>query len=160
MAAAYHFRPMTTADMPLLRRWLAAPHVMEWWRDADDFAFVSGDLGHPDMAQFIVSFEARPLGYLQCYRIGDWHVGFGPQPPGTRGIDQIIGEADMLGKGHGSAFIRSFTEDLLESGIPRVVLDPDPTNARAIRAYEKAGFRRDRKITTPDGKALLMVRDR
>jgi len=44
-------------------------------------------------------------------------------------------------------------------GTPRVVLDPDPANARAIRAYEKAGFCRDRLVDTPDGLALLMVRD-
>ena len=37
--------------------------------------------------------------------------------------------------------------------------DPDPANARAIRAYEKAGFRKDRLVDTPDGRALLMVRD-
>ena len=37
--------------------------------------------------------------------------------------------------------------------------DPDPDNARAIRAYEKAGFSKDRLIDTPDGVALLMVRD-
>ena len=38
------------------------------------------------------------------------------------------------------------------------VIDPDPANTRAIRAYEKAGFERDR-IETPDGPALLMVRN-
>ena len=41
----------------------------------------------------------------------------------------------------------------------RLVIDPDPANARAIRAYEKAGFRRGRVVDTPDGPALLMVRD-
>ena len=30
---------------------------------------------------------------------------------------------------------------------------------RAIRAYEKAGFHSDRMVDTPDGPALLMVRD-
>ncbi len=49
--------------------------------------------------------------------------------------------------------------DLLLSGTPRVVIDPDPGNERAIRAYEKAGFCRDRIVDTPDGPALLMVRD-
>jgi aminoglycoside 6'-N-acetyltransferase len=38
------------------------------------------------------------------------------------------------------------------------VIDPDPANTRAIRAYEKAGFSRDRLVDTPDGAALLMVR--
>jgi aminoglycoside 6'-N-acetyltransferase len=55
--------------------------------------------------------------------------------------------------------IRAFADQLLASGTPRVVIDPDPTNARAIRAYEKAGFCRDRVVDTPDGPALLMVRD-
>jgi aminoglycoside 6'-N-acetyltransferase len=65
----------------------------------------------------------------------------------------------MLDRGHGSAFIRAFTDGLLASGVPRVVTDPDPANARAIRAYQKAGFQRDRIVDTPDGPALLMVRN-
>jgi aminoglycoside 6'-N-acetyltransferase len=80
-------------------------------------------------------------------------------PPGTRGIDQFIGELEMLGCGHGSAFIRHFTDGLFSAGTPRVVTDPSPTNARAIRAYEKAGFVRDHIVDTPEGPALLMVRD-
>ena len=157
--ASYQFRPMSADDLPLVRDWLRVPHVKEWWHDADDFEFVSGDLGHHDMAQFIVTMDERPFGYLQCYRIGDWHAGFGPQPDGTRGVDQFIADPNMVGRGHGSAFIRQFIEGLLDSGTPRIVIDPSPTNPRAIRAYEKAGFRRVHEIDTPDGRALLMVRD-
>jgi len=159
MAPPYVFRPMTTADLPLVQRWLLEPHVAEWWHDPETFEFVSGDLDHPDMAQFIVTLDGRPFAYLQCYRMSDWDSGFGPQPAGTRGIDQFIGEADMMGRGHGSAFVSAFIEELLRNGTPRVVLDPKPTNSRAIRAYEKAGFQRDREVDTPDGAALLMVRD-
>ena len=36
MAPDYIFRPMTTADLPLIRRWLALPHVGEWWGDPDE----------------------------------------------------------------------------------------------------------------------------
>ncbi len=36
--------------------------------------------------------------------------------------------------------------------------DPDPANRRAVRAYEKAGFHKDRLVMTPDGRTLLMVR--
>lgn len=159
MAPPYIFRPMAPADLPLVERWLLEPHVAEWWHDPETFEFVSGDLDHPDMAQFIVTLDARPFGYLQCYHMSEWDSGFGPQPAGTRGIDQFIGEADMMGRGHGSAFVRAFIEALLKNGIPRIVLDPKPTNSRAIRAYEKAGFVRDRLVDTPDGEALLMVRN-
>jgi len=157
---AYAFRPMSVSDLPTVRRWLEAPHVAQWWHDpSEQFELVSGDLADPDMAQFIVSADARAFAYLQCYNLGAWDTGFGPQPEGARGLDQFIGEADMLGCGHGAAFIRAFADRLLASGTPRVVIDPDPANARAIRAYEKAGFCRERIVDTPDGPALLMVRD-
>ena len=54
--ADYDFVPMSSADLPLIRRWLETPHVSEWWHDpAEQFELVSGDLDHPDMAQFIVA---------------------------------------------------------------------------------------------------------
>ena len=157
----YQFLPMSAADLPLVRRWLAAPHVREWWGDPDtQFGLISEDLEQPAMDQFVVTIGGRPFAYLQCYDQMAWpDNGLGIHPPGTRGIDQFIGEADMLDRGHGSVFIRSFVDSLLTAGISRVVTDPDPTNARAIRAYEKAGFRKDRLVDTSDGPALLMVRN-
>jgi len=162
VAPPYVFRPMTTADLPLVRRWLAEPHVVQWWGDTyEQFELVSGDLGVEAMDQFIVATDARPFGYIQCYDPEVWpDNGLGDHPRGTRGIDQFIGELAMVDRGHGSAFIRVFIDGLLASGTPRVITDPDPANARAIRAYEKAGFRRDRLVDTPDGEALLMVRNR
>ena len=156
----YIFRPMTAADLPLVRRWLAEPHVAQWWGDpAEQYALVSGDLDEPAMDQFIVSAIGHAFGYLQCYDLTAWNSGFGTHPEGTRGIDQFIGEPDIVDRGHGSALIRTFIERLLAFGAPRIVTDPDPANARAIRAYEKAGFEKVRMIDTPDGPALLMVRN-
>jgi aminoglycoside 6'-N-acetyltransferase len=161
MAPPYLFRPMTMADLPLVKRWLAEPHVMRWWGDtSEQFELVSGDLAVEAMAQFIVTMNDRPFGYLQCYDPEVWpDNGLGTHPKGPRGVDQFIGELDMVDHGHGSAFIRAFIERLLASGAPRVITDPDPANARAIRAYEKAGFSRDHVVDTPDGPALLMVRN-
>lgn len=65
----------------------------------------------------------------------------------------------MIERGHGSAFIRQFVDEGFRHRLPRMVTDPDPLNARALRAYEKAGFVRDRMVETPDGPALLMVRE-
>jgi aminoglycoside 6'-N-acetyltransferase len=160
MTRDYAFRDMSAADLPAIRHWLGSPDVVRWWGDPEEqYALVSGDLDHPDMDQFIVSIDGRPFAYLQCYALSAWNQGFGSQPPGTRGIDQFIGEPDLIGRGHGSHFIRQFVNALLRSGTPRVVTDPDPANSRAVRAYEKAGFERERLVDTPDGPALLMVRN-
>ena len=155
----YAFRPMTAADLPMIRRWLETPEVTRWWGDADEqYGLVSDDLVHPDMDQFVVALAGHPFAYMQCYALSTWNQGFGVHPKATRGIDQFIGEADMIGRGHGSNFIRQFVDDRFRQGIPRIVTDPDPVNLRALRAYEKAGFVRERIVDTPDGPALLMVR--
>jgi aminoglycoside 6'-N-acetyltransferase len=160
MAPDYFFRPISSADLAMIRRWLETPEVVRWWGQPDEqYALVSGDLDHPDIDQFIVARDDHPFGYIQCYALSTWNQGFGAQPPKTRGIDQFIGVSDMIGRGHGSSFIRQFVDALLISGIPRVVTDPDPANVRAVRAYEKAGFEKDRIVETPDGPALLMVRN-
>ena len=150
---------MGPEDLPLIASWLALPHVREWWGDpSEQLSLVSGDLDEPAMEQYIVETGARPVGYLQCYRLTDWNTGFGVHPVGTRGIDLFVGDPELIGRGYGSALIRQFADGLLSGGAPRVVTDPDPENARAIRAYEKAGFRKDKLVDTPDGPALLMVR--
>ena len=158
---SYQFRPMSAADLPMVRRWLNLAHVAEWWGDpGEQFDLVSGDLTEPAMDQFIVAADARPFAYLQCYDPCVWpEGGLGSHPAGTRGLDQFIGEPDMIDRGHGSAFIRAFIDGLLVKGTPRVVTDPDPENRRAVRSYEKAGFLKDRLVDTPDGPALLMVRN-
>jgi aminoglycoside 6'-N-acetyltransferase len=159
-ALPYVFRPMTTADLPMIKHWLALPHVREWWGDpAEQYALVSGDLDEPAMDQFIVTIGGSDFGYIQCYDLTAWNSGFGEQPKGTRGIDLFIGEPDMIERGHGSGLIRTFVDDRLAEGLPRMVTDPDPENPRAIRAYEKAGFEKVRLVDTPDGIALLMVRN-
>ena len=112
---AYAFRPMTAADLPIVRQWLAKPHVAEWWGDpAWQFRLLSEDLAHPAMDQFIVECQRRAFAYLQCYDPDAWaNHGFGALPRGARGIDQFIGEEDMIERGHGSAFIRAFANRFL-----------------------------------------------
>ena len=69
------------------------------------------------MSRRWTSSSSRPdgsdFGYLQCYDLTAWNSGFGDHRAGTRGIDQFIGEPDMIERGHGSAFIRAFVDERL-----------------------------------------------
>lgn len=152
---AYHFRRATADDLPLIRRWLAEPHVAEWWDDPDE---LDEALDDPDTRLWIVELDGRPFAYLQDYDPHAWPGHhFSHLPPGSRGIDQYIGEADLLEKGHGSAFVRKHVERLFAEGAPAVGVDPSPDNPRAIRAYEKAGFSGDEVRDTDWGVCRLMV---
>ena len=66
----------------------------------------------------------------------------------------------MVGIGHGPAMIDAFAAKVFDEGVERIVLDPHPDNAHAIRAYEKAGFHAFDQRMTEDGPALMMARDR
>ena len=154
---SYSFRPGTHADIPLLRRWRAQPHVIEWWGEpeVEDPEEVLADAR---VAMWIVEHAGRPFAYAQDYNPHNWDPHpFSHLPSGSRGIDQLIGEPDMVGRGHGSAFVRQHVERLFAAGAPAVGTDPHPDNARAICAYRKAGFEIvGGPLDTRWGRALLM----
>ena len=157
--ATYRFRPVTEADFPLLRRWRARPHVVEWWGDpaleAED-----GKLSDHRIVMWMVEVEGRPFAFAQDYDPHAWDMHpFSHMPAASRGIDQYIGEADMLGRGHGTGFVRQHVQRLLSEGAPAIGTDPHPDNHRARRCYEKAGFvATTGPIETLWGTALLMER--
>jgi len=159
---AYDFRAVTEADLPMLGSWLAEPHVAEWWDDGPGAALaeIVEAMDSVETEPLIVELDGRPIAYVQSYdpHLEDGHP-YQDQPFGTLGIDISIGPPDLVGIGHGSAIVRQFADMLFEEGAPRVVIDPDPNNLRAIRAYEKAGFRAFDTRLSPYGRALMMARD-
>jgi ribosomal protein S18 acetylase RimI-like enzyme len=130
-------RPLSSRDLPMLHEWLERPHV--------------------------ALLDGTPLGYIQSYVAmgsgdGWWED---ERDPGVRGIDQFLADASQLGQGLGTRMVRSFVKQLLlDPAVTLIQTDPSPTNARAIRCYQKAGFRAVAEIDTPDGRALLMHADR
>lgn len=155
--------------MRLLREWLARPHVAEWWGTPPPLAELELEYD-PAIAptaphrSYLALRDGVPLGFIQsytpvlCHAEGWW---LDEHDPGVRGIDQFLADADQLDRGLGTAMVRAFVSALLaDPGVTRVQTDPAPENRRAIRCYEKAGFRTAREIDTPDGRALLMYCDR
>ncbi len=162
-APSYGFRPLTHEDMPLLARWLVMPHVAAWWGDKEmEMKGIAETIDSVDTEPFIIELDGKPIGYIQSYdpHLDDGENPFQDQPTGTLGIDQFIGEPELVGKGHGTRLITEFVEMLFEEGAPRVILDPDPANKAAVRTYEKVGFRPVRRFRTENGgDALLMAID-
>lgn len=168
MSSGFELRQLTRDDIPMLREWLARPHVAEWWDeqlDEDELraVYFTPDPDAPGTRYYIAWRDGRPIGYIQSYvpaeEHGEWWQDV--TDPSIRGIDQFLANEDDLGKGIGTAMVRAFADFLYsDPTVTRIQTDPSPANARAIRCYEKAGFRRIAEIDTPDGRALLMYQDR
>ncbi len=158
----YSFRQATQYDLPLLHRWLRSSEVARWWGEPQEqFALLREDFGEPRMVMRIVCFEERPFAYAQDYEVHSWpQPHFARLPLKARAIDAFIGEPKMLGRGHGAKFLKLLAERLMAEGVPVIAIDPDLSNLRARRAYEKAGFRADSVVETGQGRAVLMMFDR
>jgi RimJ/RimL family protein N-acetyltransferase len=165
-ACRYDFRPMTHADLPLLRRWLERPHMQEWWGEPEtELGYVVDMIeGRDTTRPFVFSVDGEPMGYIQYWFIGDhqnatWiavHPWLAELPSDAVGVDLSIGDLAKLSQGIGSAVLQEFSQHLAGKGHRTIIIDPDPANRRAVRAYEKAGFRAIPRLLGRTGDTLIM----
>jgi aminoglycoside 6'-N-acetyltransferase len=155
----YTFRPAVRADIPVLGDWLETPDVVRWWGDpVEQRSLLEEDLDEPGMTMLIVSFEGTDFAYAQHYAVHRWpQPHFEHLPAGARAIDAFVGVPTMLGRGHGSAFLRLLAMDLIAAGAPMVAIDPDLANVRARAAYAAAGFVEDGIVESGDGRVARML---
>jgi aminoglycoside 6'-N-acetyltransferase len=149
------FRPLLAGDMPLLAGWLAQPHVATWWCEPSDLPSVREKYlpcldGRDPTELFVIQVDGVPAGFIQRYLVADnpeWEralAGTGAAPDSGRaaGIDYLIGDRALTGKGLGSAAIRQFTA-LAFGRYPQavsVLVDVSQANVASWRALEKAGY--------------------
>lgn len=163
------FMPVQPEHYALLRTWLDAPHMREWWGDPEqELGFVRDMVeGRDTTRPFLIALDGKPVGYIQYWFIGHhqneqwlkdhpWLMDF---PSETIGVDLSLGDAAMLSQGVGSAALAAFVRMLREKGYNTIIIDPDPANGRAVRAYEKAGFRKAQLVEAHDGPVQLMIHE-
>jgi aminoglycoside 6'-N-acetyltransferase len=97
---------------------------------------------------------------IQTYLVSDypdWQevVQVGPD---VAGVDILIGEEELLGRGLGPQILSAFVRDVVSAG--SVVATVEETNRRSWRAFEKAGFRHVRDVEEDGRPHRLMRLDR
>ena len=127
-------RPTTVDDAPAVLAVLTDPEVAAWWPN-ETLERVQEGIADPDDHGFVVEHAGRVIGVVQYWEETD---------PEYRhaGIDIALLPA-WHGQGLGTEVIRTMARFLLtERAHHRVVIDPAAANTRAIRCYEKVGFKR------------------
>ena len=153
------FRPLTEEDLHLLREWLEREHVRLWWRDP-----IEHELAHDPTGRFAILVDGRPAGMIQTYLVADhpdWGAIVGMEP-GLAGVDLLIGEEDLIGRGLGPQVLAQFARTVVFSmaGSSAVVATVEEDNRRSWRAFEKAGFRHVRDVEEDGRPHRLMRLDR
>ena len=158
---------MTVDDLPLVAAWLNEPHVGPWWKPEEIDDVTRAVQGDEPVETWILVLDGRDAGYFQVYDVGydaEYRescatVGV---DAGTAGMDYLLGDAELIGRGIGTAAIGTFVEDVVFGlgSYPAVTAGPDPKNAASIRVLEKNSFVFVGDIETKYGPEHLMRRQR
>ena len=143
-------RSFEAEDLSRMLKWLTDVRVLEWY-EGRDACLTMETLSRqyltpiPEGFRVILEYEGVPIGYGQAYRLtGDMFQEYDYPDSGSivYAMDQFIGEPEYWNRGIGTAFLKIMAAYLKENcGAEILLLDPHQNNPRAIRAYEKAGFR-------------------
>ena len=112
------FRRLTEADLDLVEKWLGREHVARSWRDDVDDSLAeyrAAIEGREPTDHFLIEVDGRQAGMVETYLVSDYpewekivQVG-----AGVAGVDLLIGEAELIGRGLGPRILAAFARDVV-----------------------------------------------
>lgn len=145
-------RRLENEDVVIVKKWLEKEYVAKWFGDPSEWLY---EIEHRKdefdfIKHFVVEENGVPVGFCQYY---DWKKAFEEEKycelAGTYGIDYMIGEEHLLGKGLGKELVKLICDKVIEDQPDAIQLIADPTieeervNVTSIKVLEKNGFRYD-----------------
>jgi len=135
-------------------------YFSKWWRDKDLLKLTSGILKRitneevdkyflkildsKDNFHYIIMASRKVIGHIALEkRKNNWHE-----------TQIIIGEKNYQGKGYGTEAVKSLINKAKRANLTKIYLEVRPDNTRAIKAYEKCGFKKSGIKKYPKNKYL------
>ena len=146
-------RRLENEDVDIVKDWLMKEYVAQWFGDASEWLF---EINHRHeqfafIKHFIAEENGVPIGFCQYY---NWNKAFeedmDSEPSGSFGIDYMLGEESMLGKGLGKQLVKLICEKVISEQPEVALLIADPTmeeartNITSIKVLEANGFQYDK----------------
>lgn len=155
------FRRLNQSHFCLLTKWLEEPHVKAWWdtditytEDSVNKKYSSYAKGYKiennqkkKIDAFIIYANEQPIGYIQAYNIQDFPIAKLANES-LLGFDIFIGEKNYLGKSIGSKSLKLFFDEFYQHSCESIFVETDSKNIAAIKAYEKAGFIKNKEFSS------------
>jgi aminoglycoside 6'-N-acetyltransferase len=109
----------------------------------------------------VIVVDGRDVGMIETYLVSDhpeWDAVV-EQGEGVAGVDLLLGEETLLGRGLGPEVLREFARQVVfaRAATQAVVAAVDEENRRSWRAFEKAGYRYIRDVEE-DGRPHRLMR--
>ena len=153
-----HFEKVTGAHLDTIFSWLTEPHMMEFWDNSqehkdDILNFIQGkpQTYFAGTTQYWIGFIDKQLYAFVLSDIlkkdqedlSNTHLANMSETGHTIALDFGIGNKEYLGRGLAAPTLSEFMIFYKKDIDPKAdtfFIDPDETNPRAIRVYNKAGF--------------------
>lgn len=135
-------RKFIPEDFNILRIWLKQDYIRKYWGAPQEWINEISENIDADWVKYFIVECYKPIGFLQYYETdkapeGNWSK----EPPGTVGIDYLIGDKEYLGKGYGSRMIKLFVEYIRSlNKYDFIIADPVKENVASIKVLLNNGF--------------------
>lgn len=140
-------------DFGLMEKWLTDPELLKYYEGTDHSftrqqvkdKFFQRTSNQDSVIACIVEYAGKAIGYMQYYEVDASTLEQYGVASETRsyGMDLFIGETGYWDQGIGTIIVKGLLEYLFAvEKASRVFIDPQTWNQRAIRCYEKSGFRK------------------
>ncbi|PWC35920.1 GNAT family N-acetyltransferase [Azospirillum sp. TSO35-2] len=151
-------------DLERFHRWQNDPRVAVFWQEEGDLAkhraYLEAQLSDPHTMPLIASLDGEPFGYFEVYWAKENRIGaFYDAQDYDRGWHVLIGEAQVRGRAHVSAWLPSLVHFMFldDARTQRIVGEPRADHHQQIRNLDRSGFAKVKEFDFPHKRAMLVM---
>ncbi len=127
-------RPVTPDDVWRLMEILAEPEVAQWWPRYDEARVRQELVDSPDIVALAIEVEGELVGCAQYHEE--------PARDYRHATLDVFLDPAWHGKGLGTDAVRTLARHLVhDKSHHRLAIDPSADNMKAIRAFQRVGFK-------------------
>lgn len=154
-------RLMLPQDFPLLYKWMHEPHVIPQWQlnkpELELAVYFEKMLIDDHQRLYIIQIEGQDVGYLEIYEAKRDRLSlYYPASENDFGWHILLGEKNVVGKGHFKAVMRMMCYFIFEHSLAeKIVGEPDENVKSYDYVAEEIAFEAQQKIQMPEKTAIL-----